>query len=90
MTKQKFNLKNLPIRYKSPDMIIISLGDLENLNESRLFFEIALSIGLMLIGAAIPSPNVYLFTSGSAFIIAALFLIWRNRKKYNEIINVIK
>ncbi len=90
MTKKTFNIKNLPVKYKAPDMLIISLGDLDSLNESRLWFEVLLSAGLTFIGLAIKPFNFYFGTFGAVLLLLGVFFIWRYKKKYKKVIEGLK
>ena len=53
MTTQKFNVGNLTAVYKKPNLTFVSLEEVDNANECRLYFEILLSIALMFFGTVL-------------------------------------
>ena len=73
-----------------PDMRMISMEDLDVLNESRLWFEVSLSAGLTLLGLSVRPFNLYFCITGAIFALFGGFLIWRYKKKYTKIMDCIR
>lgn len=90
MTNKSFNIKNLPVKYKTPDMRMISVADLEIINETRLWFEVSLSIGLTLIGLSIDPFKTFFFAPGLICMVFAGFFLWRHLKKSKQSIDELK
>ena len=88
MTKQTFNVKNLPVNYRLPNYTLVPLEEVESSNECRLYSEIFMAVGLTLMGVVIPQFNLTWFVTGGISLGLSIFFMIKYLRKNKKLNNV--
>lgn len=84
MVNRKFSVQNIPATYKVPNLTYVPLEEVESSNESRLYFEIFMAVGLTLMGVVMSKFESTYFITGLISLALAIFFIIRHILKQKK------